>query len=220
MRNFAVSDIHGCSQTLKFLVEQRLFLQPQDHLFLLGDYINRGPDSEGVLDYIIQLQEAGYQLTVLRGNHDDRMASAVMERRFPITEKQWNLLTQMYSYTTYKDWIMVHAGLNFHTDDPLQDTYAMRWVRRDWEQDVDEDWLNGRRVLFGHIRRGRAAIEKAVQEQSAAVCIDNGCYDRATPGQGHLCAFNLDDESLIFQPNLDMPVATIDDEAYYYFVPY
>ena len=44
----AIGDVHGCARTLDTLLE-RLYLQPEDHLIFVGDYIDRGPDSCGVI---------------------------------------------------------------------------------------------------------------------------------------------------------------------------
>jgi hypothetical protein len=48
---YVVGDIHGCRRTLQVMVEDGLCLGPEDVLYLLGDYIDRGSDSKGVLDY-------------------------------------------------------------------------------------------------------------------------------------------------------------------------
>ena len=64
MARYATTDVHGCLQTLRYLVEQELQLTPDDELFLLGDYVNKGPDSRGVLDYLMHLQAAGYSVRV------------------------------------------------------------------------------------------------------------------------------------------------------------
>jgi len=42
-----------------------------DGLYFLGDFIDRGPDSKGVIDFILDLQEDEYDIHVLRGNHED-----------------------------------------------------------------------------------------------------------------------------------------------------
>ena len=62
-RRLAISDIHGCAETLRTLLGDRLQVQPSDEVYLLGDYLDRGPDSKGVLDLILAYQNAGYQLT-------------------------------------------------------------------------------------------------------------------------------------------------------------
>jgi serine/threonine protein phosphatase 1 len=49
--------------------------RPDDQLITLGDYVDRGPDSRGVLDLLIPLHQSG-QLIALRGNHDVMMVDA------------------------------------------------------------------------------------------------------------------------------------------------
>lgn len=69
-RMFAIGDIHGCFQPFKHLVETKINLKPTDKLFLIGDYIDRGPDSKEVIDYIIHLQKNGFDIVPLLGNHE------------------------------------------------------------------------------------------------------------------------------------------------------
>ena len=68
MRTLALGDIHGCLDALKLLLA-RIELTPDDRVIALGDYVDRGPDSRGVLDLMVKLHETG-QLVALRGNHD------------------------------------------------------------------------------------------------------------------------------------------------------
>jgi predicted MPP superfamily phosphohydrolase len=76
-RRFAIGDIHGCNLTLQALVKEQLQLTKQDQLFLLGDYVNRGPDSMGVLNFIMGLQAEGYQVFALRGNHEQMLLDKI-----------------------------------------------------------------------------------------------------------------------------------------------
>lgn len=59
MRKFTISDIHGCAKTFKALLN-RISFSKEDELYLLGDYIDRGPDSRGVIDHIWHLQKTGH----------------------------------------------------------------------------------------------------------------------------------------------------------------
>ena len=52
MRTLVIGDIHGCDTALKTVVEM-VDLQPDDTLITLGDYVDRGPDSKAVVDYLI-----------------------------------------------------------------------------------------------------------------------------------------------------------------------
>lgn len=77
----AIGDVHGCSETLKALIE-KLSPTREDHLLFIGDYTDRGPNSKAVIDQLIELEEAaergdGPQCTFLRGNHDQMMLDCV-----------------------------------------------------------------------------------------------------------------------------------------------
>jgi len=69
MRQIAISDIHGCARTFQALLD-KIQLSTNDQLYLLGDYIDRGPDSKGVIDTILGLINAGYRVQTLMGNHE------------------------------------------------------------------------------------------------------------------------------------------------------
>jgi len=72
-KQWVIPDIHGCSKTLKCLVEELIRPTRFDELYFLGDYVDRGPDSKGVIDYIRFLQQEEYTLIPLKGNHEDFM---------------------------------------------------------------------------------------------------------------------------------------------------
>jgi bis(5'-nucleosyl)-tetraphosphatase (symmetrical) len=63
---YAVGDIQGCAPSLKSLVKK---LPRKSKMILLGDLVNRGPDSLGTLRYLKQLQE-GQRIECILGNHD------------------------------------------------------------------------------------------------------------------------------------------------------
>jgi serine/threonine protein phosphatase 1 len=71
MRSYVIGDIHGCLDELRYLIED-LPIESGDRLIFLGDYIDRGPNSKGVLTYIIQLQRReDLEIICLKGNHED-----------------------------------------------------------------------------------------------------------------------------------------------------
>lgn len=73
-RHLAIGDIHGCFHALRTLVDF-VEVNADDTLITLGDYVNRGPNTNAVLDWLIQRQASG-QLVALRGNHEIMMLSA------------------------------------------------------------------------------------------------------------------------------------------------
>jgi len=72
-RQWVIPDIHGHAKTLRCLVEELIKPTRYDEIYLLGDYIDRGPDSKGVIDYIRQLEQDEYRVVPLKGNHEDYM---------------------------------------------------------------------------------------------------------------------------------------------------
>ena len=74
-RIIAIGDVHGCAKALASLLEA---IQPtqEDTLVFLGDYIDRGPDSRGVVEQVIAL---GKRCTVvpLLGNHEEMVLAAL-----------------------------------------------------------------------------------------------------------------------------------------------
>ena len=79
IKKWVIPDIHGCVKTLSTLIENQIKPNKYDHLIFLGDYIDRGPDSKGVIDYIMDMQRNDYNITVLMGNHEDYCIRAYNE---------------------------------------------------------------------------------------------------------------------------------------------
>jgi serine/threonine protein phosphatase 1 len=75
MRVLAIGDIHGCSRALDLLLAEA---RPAvaDLIVTLGDYVDRGPDTKGVINRLLGLREQGHHLVCLRGNHDVMMMEA------------------------------------------------------------------------------------------------------------------------------------------------
>ena len=92
-RIYAVGDIHGRLDLLKNLLEkiQADFLQHQDgrtpELVFLGDYVDRGDASQGVLRNLMELKQTGQLSTVfLKGNHEEAMLRFLDD---PVLEANW-----------------------------------------------------------------------------------------------------------------------------------
>jgi len=142
-RTFAISDLHGCPETLRIIVENQLRPQPHDRFLFLGDYIDRGPDSKGVVDYIFQLQNAGFEVRALRGNHEALMLAAFESgdhesidlwmrnggrstldsfgisdvRQLP--HRYLSFFESLDYYLELENCLLVHAGFNCHAPDPF-----------------------------------------------------------------------------------------------------
>src|SRR2546421_11143992 len=74
-RTIAIGDIHGCSRAARAIVEA-VGPAEEDPLVLLGDYVDRGPDSRGVIEYVLGLEQQ-CRVAPLLGNHELMLLDAV-----------------------------------------------------------------------------------------------------------------------------------------------
>jgi bis(5'-nucleosyl)-tetraphosphatase (symmetrical) len=119
--NYLIGDIQGCSQPLNHLLQILNFSRSRDHLFVLGDLINRGPDSLGTLTL---LQNLGASVTCVLGNHDWHLLATAEGVRpahrhdtlaqvlsAPDHTKHLHWLKQQHMAVLAHGWLMVHAGV-------------------------------------------------------------------------------------------------------------
>jgi serine/threonine protein phosphatase 1 len=79
---YVIPDIHGHLEQLELICKRILPLRKsdggKDKLVFLGDYIDRGPDNYGVIEFLISLKkDYGDQIVFLRGNHEDLLLTAL-----------------------------------------------------------------------------------------------------------------------------------------------
>lgn len=74
MRILAIGDVHGCSRALDCVLASAV-PRSNDLIVMLGDYVDRGPDSAGVIERLLRLRESR-QVVCLRGNHEQMMLDA------------------------------------------------------------------------------------------------------------------------------------------------
>lgn len=65
---FVIGDVHGCAEELRILLH-KLPLDKDSTLLFLGDYVDRGPDSKGVIDIVLDISQL-YKVITLKGNHE------------------------------------------------------------------------------------------------------------------------------------------------------
>jgi serine/threonine protein phosphatase 1 len=82
-RTLAIGDIHGCSAALAALVDG-LNIRPDDTVVMLGDAIDRGPDSRGVVEQLLALRERT-RLVCILGNHEQMLLDA-LDGDIPVQE--------------------------------------------------------------------------------------------------------------------------------------
>ncbi|MBK1832518.1 metallophosphoesterase family protein [Roseibacillus ishigakijimensis] len=78
MRTLAISDIHGCLAPLQQLWDV-LAPKPEDHVIFLGDYVDRGPDSKGVIDFLIE-KSRSHRIDCLCGNHEEKFVLSRIDK--------------------------------------------------------------------------------------------------------------------------------------------
>ncbi len=199
---------------------EELRIQKTDSIYCIGDYIDRGNDSKGVVDFILQLRSEGYSVFTLRGNHEQLMMDSIKDdaaktlwllnggsttlKSFGIksyAEIQpvyQNFFTETKFYFLVDQNIFVHAGLNFQHPDPFDDTHAMLWIR---DMQVDLEKLNGRVIVHGHTPRTLDYILKQSDQQ--VINIDGGCVYGQNSRLGNLIAWNATEQKFHVVRNVD-----------------
>lgn len=98
-----ISDIHGCVDAFIALLEKLDFNNDHDQLILLGDYVDRGPNSKETVELVMKLvSQSG--AVALRGNHDQRLVDLVFQDDDLIRKKfiEHGGLPTLHSYCGYK----------------------------------------------------------------------------------------------------------------------
>ena len=216
-RRFAISDIHGCFKTYQALLSQ-ISLKKDDYLFILGDAVNRGPDSSSILDDILNRKAKGFQIFYLRGNHEQAILDTIerkpkhikrliknhnngglFDKRI-IKEKYHNLLQETYHYIETEDYFLVHAGFNFDADEPFQDSRPMLFIK---QFKAKKEPLKNKKVIVGHKPKKLQKIISRLATEKRKIYIDNGCVNHDLKGMGNLICFNLDTKAVSIQRNID-----------------
>lgn len=187
-RTIAIGDIHGCSTALAALIKA-INPQPNDTLVTLGDYVDRGPDSKGVLDLLINLANQCRLVSIL-GNHDDLMLHArESDAKFQvwtkcggtgaldsyqgptridaIPESHFEFLAQCVPFFETGTHFFVHA--NYEPDLPLDrmDIHVIRWLSlRDY---VPSPHFSGKVAVVGH------TPQDEILDLGHLICLDTGC---------------------------------------------
>jgi serine/threonine protein phosphatase 1 len=189
-RTIAIGDIHGCSAALDAVL-QAIRPGPEDIIVTLGDYINRGPDSRGVLDRLIDLTHR-CRLVPILGNHDQML----LEARFGLHPTTWlgmggiatldsygpgrdiglippphvKFLEDCRDYYETDTHIFVHA--NYFPDIPMdeQEVGMLRWESLRGKTPGRHD--SGKTVIVGHTSQKNGEI----LDLGHVKCIDTYCY--------------------------------------------
>jgi len=133
MRVLAIGDIHGCSKALDTILAA-VQLRPDDQIITLGDYIDRGPDSMGVIERLLALRRLN-QVTCLRGNHEQMMLEA---RKGEPEKDEWLKWGGMGALASYSAW---------GEEGSLADVPEQHW---EFLEDGCVDWYENDTHIFVH----------------------------------------------------------------------
>lgn len=224
MASYAISDIHGCINTFRELVENKINLSKTDILYCLGDFIDRGPSSKDVVDYIMDLMASGFIVKPLLGNHEDMLLRCLQEVKIQemwytngggatldsfniesvhkIEEKYLDFFQKLSRFEVLEDYLLVHAGFNFMKGNIFLDEESMLWTR---SFEVDPEMTNQKIVLHGHTPEPLYNIIDGIEksDRTFKINIDNGAYFKSGNDMGNLLAIRLEDRQLFVQANID-----------------
>ncbi len=193
---YAIGDIHGMFEPLVRLF-QKLPLKSDDTLIFLGDYIDRGPNSREVVEFLENLKKQ-HNTILLMGNHEDMMLKCLEHgdcinwefngagatiRSFGSIEnikEKLDFFKSLKLYHIEDKFLFVHGGVKPGV--PLRDQpkHEMLWIRDEFI--FSKNPLPGKVVVFGH-----TPIEKPYIAEDK-IGIDTGCVYG-----GMLTAIRLDD---------------------------
>lgn len=160
---YVIGDIHGCLEPLRALMA-RLAPRPEDRLVFIGDYIDRGPDVRGVVEYLLGLPG---RPTFLLGNHE-RMLLDTLETGDPslwfengaevtlasyggsvgrIPPTHLAFFRSLVPYVELEDCVCVHAGLRPGIPLAEQSLDDLLWIREEFYQHPGPF---PKTVVFGH----------------------------------------------------------------------
>jgi len=217
MRAFVLTDIHGKNDLFRKALKI-IGLKKTDKLFILGDVIDRGEDSKGLLDTILLLLDSGFDINCLIGNHEKLFLDAFLDYNKlnlwlinggnktlssfltssieKIPQKYVNLIKSFKYHIEYEQYILVHAALNMKIEKPFSDIQTLIWEREPFKF-LDESWLGDRKLIHGHNPTNQSEIQNSIHNNSPIISVDNGVYMNKE-GFGNLCIMELNSMQIKF----------------------
>ncbi len=172
-RLFVIGDIHGCLDMLKGLLDTIRYTPELDRLIFVGDYIDRGPNSKGVIDYLLFLKEISHgKIECILGNHEALFLDIISGHGLEIylyngggttlksygtapkfLDLSWlpkehrSFFENLPPYIELEKYIVVHAGLVPGIPLKEQALEDLLWIR---EPFIYSEADFGKTVIFGH----------------------------------------------------------------------
>jgi len=198
---FIVGDIHGCLDMLKRLMGEIDWNPLLDQLIFIGDYIDRGEDPKGVVDFILHLKKESPLVRCLVGNHEkmlldylsgidrqsflmnggDATLRSYKEARLKDSEPLFprshlNFFSSLLPMIELDNYYVVHAGFRPYITIEDQDIDDMIWIRDEF---IYSDYDFGKVVIFGHtafekpmIMKNKIAIDTGAVYGNYLTCLE------------------------------------------------
>jgi serine/threonine protein phosphatase 1 len=215
-RIIAIGDVHGCLAALEAVLAA-IRPQPNDTLVMLGDYIDRGPQSRGVIDRLLALR-AQCQLVTLLGNHDQMLV--LICEGMPELIADWRLFGGDATMASYGGLVpdslppehlmflrscrlfyetqrhfFVHG--NYLPELPLEEQPPPVLLWDSLRRRLPSPHYSGKTAIVGHTAQKNGKI----LDLGHLICIDTWCY-----GEGWLTALEVNTGEVWQADKLGRPV--------------
>ncbi len=190
-RVIAIGDVHGCAAALRALVVE-VCPGSDDTIVMLGDCIDRGPDSRGVIEQLLGLRERCRVMPIL-GNHEEMMLNYLDGRPQPDDWVQFGGAQTLASYGAQSDssvipeehvayirtWgdcyetpthFFVHGGYDAKRPIARQHWQTMRWHSLNFG--IPGPHISGKTAVVGHTSQKGGDI----LDVGHLLCIDTYCW--------------------------------------------
>lgn len=127
MATYAIGDVQGCYESLQCLLEKIAFNPDLDKLWLVGDLINRGPDSLATLRYLYSIRSS---VEFVLGNHDLHFLAVAYGLRHKGQNDTLDSLLNASDRQELMDWLI--QGKLIHTDEKLGFTMVHAGIPPIW----------------------------------------------------------------------------------------
>jgi len=218
---FAIGDIHGCKKELELLLE-RLPLKNSDTILFLGDYIDRGMDSKGVVNTVLDLSKK-YNVITLMGNHEHMFLDFFYDKNtleagaflfnggtttlasycsdlgnFEFPKNHIDFFNNLKLFYETDDYFFVHAGLpelplEEIRQNPLAYLEQFLWVR---EEFLKSNYQWSKSIIHGHT----PILDTTLDNQK--INLDTGCVYG-----GKLTAIELPEKIIYSVPKINEEIA-------------
>jgi serine/threonine protein phosphatase 1 len=190
-RTIAIGDVHGCAAALRAMLD-RIEPQVDDTIVMLGDCVDRGPDSRGVIEELLALRER-CKLVPLMGNHEEMMLNhldgrlqpdnwlecggaetlrsyAKSDGRFAIPVSHTECLRSWQNWWETESHFFVHGSYAHDLPLPVQRWNVFRW--HSLRTGLPQPHVSGKIAVVGHTSQKSGEI----LDVGYLICIDTYCY--------------------------------------------